>query len=189
MAGALRGVLSTIWRNKGKTALLAGTVAADHYLLDGAGRKATTEKVEQYVRDPSQIKRDFSGVVDAGRDVVETGSTLVRGLRGDSSAWGDFLKPDANGESLLGKLANAIVPMIVGALAGNAMGLGWGGALVMAGAAAIIWKGFLEDRVKGLLSNVFEGSAHRDPAAPSSAVRLWGPSGGPVAPMEDYAPG
>ena len=111
MGGALKGLLNFAWRHKGKGALLAGTAAADHYLLDGAGRRTVTDKAQQYAHDPSQISRDFSGVVEAGRDIVDNGSTLVRAARGDSSAWGDFLKPDANGESLLGKLANAVVPM------------------------------------------------------------------------------
>lgn len=187
MAGALKGVFNLLWRNKGKTALLAGTAAADHYVFDGAGRKAVTDKAKEYANDPSQIKRDFSGVVDAGRDVAQTGSTLLRAAKGDSSAWGDFLKPDANGESLLGKLANAVVPFIVGALAGNSMGMGWGGALVMAAAATVVWKTFLEDRVKGALGNTFNKEAAPDLAKPLRSMGLGG--SGPVEALEDYVPG
>ncbi|MCB1681729.1 MAG: hypothetical protein H6858_01650 [Rhodospirillales bacterium] len=187
MPGAIRGLFNLLWKNKGKVALFGTAAAVDETVFHGEGRHTLINKLKQYAHDPSQIRQDFSGVVEAGHNVIDTGSNIYRGLRGDTSAWGDFLKPDENGDSLLGKLANIVLPMALGALVGGKLGLGIAGTLVMAGAITFMWKTFLEDKVKGLLGNVFDGAARHDPSAPSSAVQLN--HSAPIHPTEEYVPG
>lgn len=169
-------------RHGGKIALLAGAAAVDQYGFNGAGRHAIGDKLSEYKKDTSAIGRDFKGVTEAGSDVFEGLKTAFQGIKGEPGAWDKFFNSDGDKGPLLGRMASAIIPGVLGFLLGQKMGGGAGTGLAVAGAFVFAWKTFLEDRVIGGLSSGFDKVSKSDPL---SII-----SGSPGAPptVEAYVP-